>query len=253
MGLLESWRRYIKNKFFHGIKITGGPIFIVGCGHSGTSLLLSILGAHSKIFAVPYESRVAAQCTWRFRLAMRTFDRWAIAHGKNRWAEKTPKHILRIDSILKQRLDARILLIIRDGRDVACSLQRRHGDLELGIRRWVDHNTEGKKYWDHPKVHVFKYESLITDFETTMKEILAFLGEEYEPQLKDYHKSPRLFYSDKIEKPDSESKGNHDQFRNWQINQPIFDNRGKWKQLSEAEKARLHEIGSDLLNELGYV
>lgn len=202
---------------------------------------------------MPYESRIAAHCCWRFRLAMQRFNCWAIAHGKSRWVEKTPKHILRIDYILKHRPDARILLIIRDGRDVACSLRRRHGNLESGIRRWVDHNTEGKKYWNHPRVHVFKYESLITDFELTMRKILAFVGEDYEPELRDYHKSPRFYYSNKIEKPASELMANHDQYRNWQINQPIFDNRGKWKQLSDVQKAYIHEIGSDLLSELGYV
>ncbi len=252
MSWLNSSARFLRNKFLRGAKITGAPIFIVGCGHSGTSLLLSILGAHSKIFAVPYESRIAAHCNWRFRTAMQRFDWWTIAEGKNRWAEKTPKHILRIDYIFKHRPDARILLIIRDGRDVACSLKRRNGNLESGIRRWVDDNTVGKKYWNHPRVHTLKYESLITDFEPTMKKILAFVGEEYEPEIRDYHKAPKLFYSDKIEKPPSEAGGDHDQFRNWQINQPIFDNRGKWKQLSDAEKARIQEIGSELLTELGY-
>ena len=184
---------------------------------------------------------------------MRKFDCWTIAEGKSRWAEKTPKHILRIDYILKHRPDARILLIIRDGRDVACSLKRRHGDLELGIRRWVDENVVGKRYWNHPMVHMLKYESLITDFEPTMKKTLAFVGEEYELGIRDYHKAPKLFYSDKIENPCSEAGCDHDQFRNWQINQPIFDSRGKWKQLTDSERARIEEIGADLLSELGYL
>jgi hypothetical protein len=211
-----------------------------------------MLSAHSKIFAVPYESRIAAHCCWRFQGAMRKFERWAIAHGKRRWAEKTPKHILRIDYILRHRPDAKILLIIRDGRDVACSLQRRHGSLEFGIRRWVEQNTVGKKYWEHPNVHVVRYESLLTDFEKTMKNILAFLGEEYEPAVQEYYKSPKLFYSRKIEKPASESRSDHNQYRNWQINQPLFDGRGKWRRLSKEDRAMIHDVGGPLLAELGY-
>jgi hypothetical protein len=253
MSWLKICTQYLKNRFLRGAKIAGPPIFIVGCGHSGTSLLLSILGAHSKIFAVPYESRIASHCGWRFCTAMWLFGCWAIALGKRRWVEKTPKHILRINHILRHRPDARVLLIIRDGRDVACSLKRRHGDLELGIRRWVDDNTEGKKYWNHPNVHVFKYESLIADFERAMTGVLAFIGEEYEPEIGDYHKSPKLFYSKKIERPSTECKKDHDQFRNWQINQPLFNNCGKWKLLSEEEKSRIHEIGLELLSELGYI
>jgi hypothetical protein len=243
----KNWFFYFRNTFFRGAKITGEPIFIVGCGHSGTSLLLVILGAHSRIFAVPYESRIAKQCCWRFRAAMRKFNRWAIARGKPRWVEKTPKHILHIDNILKRQPDARVVLIIRDGRDVACSLQKRLGSVEAGIRMWVERNTEGRKYWSHPNVHVLRYEALILDFEKTMREVLAFVGEEYEPGIREYYKSPQ-----KIEKPASESEGNHDQFRNWKVNQPIFDTREKWKKLPEADQAMIHEIGAELLAELGY-
>jgi len=247
IGAFKTWLSYLRNKFFRGAKITAEPIFIVGCGHSGTSLLLVILGAHSRIFAVPHESRIAAHCRWRFLTAMRKFNRWAIAHGKTRWVEKTPKHIMHIDNILKHRPNARILLIIRDGRDVAGSLQKRHGSLEVGIRHWVQRNTHGKKYWNHPNVHVVKYESLISDFEATMRRVLSFIGEEYEPGIKEYYKSPT-----KIEKPASEGKSNQ-QFQNWKVNQPIFDTRGKWKHFSGADQAMIHKIGGELLAELGYI
>jgi hypothetical protein len=35
------------------------PVFIVGCGHSGTSFLLAVLGAHSRLCAIPEETRLA--------------------------------------------------------------------------------------------------------------------------------------------------------------------------------------------------
>jgi len=244
---LKNWVFYLRNRFSRGVKITGEPIFIVGCGHSGTSLLLVILGAHSQIFAVPHESRIAAHCRWRFLAGMRRFNRWAIAHGKTRWVEKTPKHIMHIENILKHRPNARVILIIRDGRDVACSLQKRHGSLEFGIRQWVQRNTVGKKYWRHPNIYVLKYESLISDFETTMRDLLAFLGEKYEPGIKDYHKSPQ-----KIEKPASEGK-NNGAFETWKVNQPVFDTRGKWKNLSATDQALIQQIGGELLAELGYL
>jgi hypothetical protein len=246
-GAFRTWSLYFRNKFLRGAKITGDPIFIVGCGHSGTSLLLVILGAHSKIFGVPWESRIAAQCLWRFRAGMRKFDRWAIADGKQRWVEKTPKHILYIGQILKHRPNARIILIVRDGRDVAFSLQKRMGSLESGIRRWVERNLAGKKYWNHPNVYLLKYESLLLDFEKTITEVLAFLGEEYEPGLKEYYKQPQ-----KIERPASEPKETRDKFHVWKVNQPIFDTRGKWKNLPKADQDMIHKVGAELLEELGY-
>ncbi len=32
------------------------PIFILGCGHSGTTLLLAMLSRHSHLYGIPYES-----------------------------------------------------------------------------------------------------------------------------------------------------------------------------------------------------
>ena len=38
------------------IELIENPIFIVGCGHSGTTLLNKLLGHHSNIFSIPDES-----------------------------------------------------------------------------------------------------------------------------------------------------------------------------------------------------
>ncbi|MCL1888154.1 MAG: sulfotransferase, partial [Kiritimatiellaeota bacterium] len=43
-----------------GAKPCSDPVFVVGCGHSGTSLVMRVLGEHSAFCAVPYESR----CAW---------------------------------------------------------------------------------------------------------------------------------------------------------------------------------------------
>src|SRR5579885_528706 len=44
--------------------------------------------------------------------------------GKKRWGEKTPDHLLKLDSILGHFPEAKIILITRDGRDVVDSLRR---------------------------------------------------------------------------------------------------------------------------------
>ncbi len=234
-------------------RIEASPIFIAGCGHSGTSILLAILDAHSKIHAIPGETKIAVQDSqWKFNQAIKKFDRMTLKEGKTRWIEKTPNNIRHLEKILNWLPEAKILLIIRDGRDVALSIKKRTGSLEKGIDRWLEDNADGRPFWNHPNVHVLKYEDLITNFENTVKSVMSFLDEEYEPAMKDYHETPKQWYSDKIEKPESAVKKNHKQHRNWQINQPLFDGRGQWKDLSPEEIALINEKAGEMLTELGY-
>jgi hypothetical protein len=256
-SLLNATRiapHYLFQRFIKRNKIASPPIFIAGCGHSGTSLILAILGCHSRIYAVPYESGIALRSGNRLsRWTLRKFDALTIAAEKQRWVEKTPRHIKHIGKILRSCPSAKVLVIVRDGRDVACSIQERTGSLDEGILRWREDNLFGKEFWDHPSMHVFKYEDLIEDFDSTLRGILAFLGEESEEQLKTYYATPKYYYhARRIEKPPS-AAADLGQYRNWQINQPLFDGRGKWQRLSPGELQRVHEVAGDLLAELGYV
>jgi len=45
---------------------------------------------------------------------------------------------------------------------------------------------------------------------------------------------------------------NHKQYRNWQINQPLFDGRGDWKDLSADELSFINSIGGSMLAEFSY-
>jgi len=236
-----------------GLKISSPPIFIVGCGHSGTSLLLAILGSHSEIYPFPKESGLGYKSSKKARQISKYFDFLTIANGKQSWVEKTPKHINRIGTLLKLFPEAKILLMLRDGRDVAYSIKKRTGSIEKGIQRWVKDNVKGEKYWSHSNVYVLKYEVLIKDFDSTMKDIFSFLNKRYEPDIKNYYKKPKYFYSTKIKKPTNVQGQNHNLNRNWQINQPIFDGRGRWKKLSNEEKKIVKKYANKLLLKYKYI
>lgn len=248
-----EYSTYLWNKYIKGGRITSPPTFVVGCGHSGTSILLAILGAHPNIFPVPGETHVAVKGKKKkFKHALKKFNRMTIAAGKNRWAEKTPKHIMHIGQILEWEPNAQFIIILRDGRDVTYSIKQRTDSIEEGIKRWKDENIEGEKYWELPNVHVLKYEDLITDFEPTMTKVLNFMGEEYDECVKNYHQTPKQWFSKNISKPSSAKGDQHGELRNWQINQPLFDGRGKWKKLTDDELAYIQEYAGPMLNDYGY-
>jgi hypothetical protein len=244
---------YLFCRFVKGRRLNYPPAFIVGCGHSGTSLLLAILGTHSRFYAVPSETSVGFRKRWKMRLHLQLFDMTAVCAGKSGWIEKTPRHIYCIRRLLETRPDSKIILIIRDGRDVACSIQDRTGSLEDGIRRWIDDNNAGRQFWEHPNVYVMRYESLIEDFDSTVNSLLVFLGTEFESAIREYHKTPKRYYSDILDKPPAAREEHHRQYRNWQINQPIFDGRGKWKRMTDEEKDLFKNLAGQMLIEYGYV
>ncbi len=195
--------RYWFQKYLRRVKISGPGTFIVGCGHSGTSILLAILDAHPKLYAVPNETAVGIK---QKSLLVTRFEQAAIAAGKERWVEKTAKHIRCIDKLLAIAPGAKILLIIRDGRDVACSIQDRTGNLESGITRWVEDIRAGQKYWNHPSVFVLRYESLTEDFNGVVTSVLDFLGEEFAPAMRHYYKTRRYYHANVIAKPPTRSE-----------------------------------------------
>ena len=231
------------------------PIFIVGCGHSGTSLLVNVLGAHSRIGAVPFESNFALKwpkpcdAAWAF---LQRCDNFTRRMGKARWIEKTPRHIYRVKEILDYFPEAKILLMLRDGRDVAMSIQDRCGNLEAGINRWLEDNRVGRPFWNHPSVQVVRYENLVEQFDGTVRQIFDFVGEKFEESVTRFHETPRYYFVSSIEKPADAFGNNHYGYRNWQMNQPLFDGRGRWHRLSDSEKQLIKDKAGSALIEYGY-
>ena len=230
-------------------EIARHPIFIVGCGHSGTTLLLRILGAHPNIHPILDES--AAFSKNRTYL-LRDFDMETLKAGKKRWVEKTPLHIHHIENIFKKRPEARVLVIVRDGRDVATSIKDRKGDVLVGIKRWVRDNSAAEKFQNDPRVTFIKYEDLIENFDSEVGGILGFIGEPFSEDVKNYH---NLVRHEKLghERPPSPAGENHLEYRMWQVTQPLFDGRNRWMgALSDEEKSLFKSHAGEMLIRYGY-
>ncbi|HET7568446.1 MAG TPA: sulfotransferase [Gaiellaceae bacterium] len=139
----------------------GGTVFVVGAARSGTTFVQTLLGAHPGVvtaqendlfdqFVAPWRAAWEYQLpadaeTWRRRrhkglpavLREEEFDALLAGaiervHAATRalkpeasvLVDKTPGNVLHAELILRFLPDARFVHVVRDGRDVVCSLRR---------------------------------------------------------------------------------------------------------------------------------
>jgi len=189
----------------HIRKMTKRPIFIGGCGRSGTTLLLSILSSHPSIYSIPFETYAFCWSDY-FEENPRdreTFDMYKIynallsdneALNRKRWCEKSPKNIRRVSEILDYFGEvARFINIVRDGRDVVTSKNPRKPD-EYWVtpERWINDVSCGLEYENYSQLITVRYEDLIQEPEGTLRNICDFLGVEYATEFNDYPESATL-------------------------------------------------------------
>jgi len=160
-----------------------------------------------------------------------------------------------------------VIVMRRDGRDVACSLRDRTGDLEAGVRRWLEDNAAADSHLSNDAVHLLTYEALVEDPEATLRSLVAFLGEQFEPELLRHEDSAFRFYgrfegswdaATHIERldgpPPSVSGSDHRLYRSWQARQAVFDGRGRWRtELTGQEKDLVKQLAGPALQHYGYV
>ena len=173
---------------------TGGPIIIGACPRSGTTLLLSMLDAHPHIHGI--RKQTYAFTRWDEEGRPTRLDRLyrqLLLHRPGpdcvRWCEKTPKNVQHFGRILSW-FDggARLVHMVRDGRDVVTSRHPRHRPDQywVSVDRWVADVRAGLAFADSPFVHTVRYEDLIDDFQSEIRRLLDFLDEPVTPEVMDW-------------------------------------------------------------------
>ncbi len=215
------WREYQfeRSDFYRGrYQSSADGVFVMGCGRSGTTLLRGMLERHPRLWGGP-ESAIFNRATeikalsekfqWSLErtrhlhatsksaveFATRFFDEQTTQAGKQRWVEKTPKHVVCLGYLLGAFPNARFIHMIRDGRDVACSLRNhpkaafRNGKvvplntnhpISRCIDRWVHDTTAGLAYRGHPQLLEVRYEELVFNTEQTLRTVCSFIGEAFD-------------------------------------------------------------------------
>ena len=224
------------------------PIFIVGCGHSGTSILLSILSNHPRFFTVVPESYIFHKNEYFRSKLLRLWVHHAYSNRKHAILEKTPSHCLKIKIILKTFYKPKVIAVIRDGRDVCCSLKKRDSHFINGFNRWISENTELVKYLNSKNIIQVRYEDFVKDPVNIINIISSFIDEDIDINVINNTK----FGKKNFHKGDSV----HARRRNYQTNQNIKDFSGIWNdQLTTKEKDifRSSEKAQYLLSFFNYI
>lgn len=242
-----------------------GGIHVCGCGHSGTSILTRLIGAHPRVHAIAGESGVAKKESYRrYRQAVEQFWLESAAAGADIWVEKTPKHVRHLGFILDAAPDSRIVLISREPRDCIASLKRRYGRLSKALRRWCHDNGRLNRWRHHPRATWLRYEDLVQDPQGSLERLMPALGLRFEPEQLHYHQEQVSWYGAPAEtgaagdaeparSDDYGSRIRHVDYRNQQINQPLFNNTGTHtRHLSSTEITRINRRCATLARTLGY-
>lgn len=196
-------------------------VFIGGCGRSGTSLFKEVLNRHprlacgpetslfglpfylpnmSEMWGIPLDELVALQrnSAHLVGFAERFGARFLAEEGKQRWVEKTPNNVRAIGKLLAWFPNARFVHVIRDGRDVVCSLRHhpkrrivngrvvpvtRNNPVSVTALRWVEDTGAGLVYRDHPRVMEVRYEELVREPDRVFGAVCSFIGERFEPAM----------------------------------------------------------------------
>ena len=121
------------------------PVFVVGCGHSGTSLVVRTLSRTGGLWSPQRETNwgmlnTDAECLSALTALERDAAATATAAAPSpRLLEKSPCHDSRLDLIFRLRPAARVIFVVRDPRDVVASrtLPPRSEPARQALRRWI--------------------------------------------------------------------------------------------------------------------
>ena len=228
------------------------PVFIVGCGRSGTTMLLSILSADPKLYCVSEETECFARLKSGSRLALRMrllslF--WRILkqdtpiRDQVRYVEKTPRHVRDIDLIRKAYCGrVRLIHLVRDGRDVITSHHPSGGEraFHIDAERWIREVSLGAEHVNQPYMFTLRYEDIILDFDNMMAKLYEFLGQSLPGEARDFskHATVREHWA-------------------WpgQVRSLSAESIGRWKQADLSERVETltsSPAGQALLKQFGY-
>ncbi len=192
--------------------------FIVGHPRSGTTLTEQVLAAHPAVVTLdekevlphveatvfPHGAGIAAldrvgpDEQQRFRqLYLHEVERYLATPLAGRYLiDKRPDSLLMVPTILRMMRGAKLLVVIRDPRDVCASCYRQAFELGIVSAQFISIESTCRYYawfmshWLYLRDvlpgkfwHEVRYESLVSEYESNTRSITAFLGLGWDPAM----------------------------------------------------------------------
>jgi LPS sulfotransferase NodH len=199
----------------------------------------------------PLEQRILGDCRNGGDFLRIVMDEMAQKQEVKRWAECTPDHVLYIARIKQTIPEALVIHIIRDGRDVALSMEKQGWPKQLPWDR-MNRRMAGGVYWnwmvqvgqrDGAKLGADYIEVRYEDLVSNPREVLAHLSVFVDQEL-DYDAIQRAGIGS-VSRPNSS-------FRE-EGGSGVFSPVGRWKKFYSEEEAVMFEaLVGQTLQELGY-
>jgi hypothetical protein len=177
-----------------------------------------------------------------------TFRAYAEQHGKPRYADKTPRHVMDIDRIAALLPEARFVHLVRDGRDVAMAIRDASfgpGSIDEAALHWRSRVLTGHRagvVLGPARYMEVTYEALVDDPSATIGAVCTFIDLPFDEAMLDHTESARALIS-----------GTTDAGSHTSLAEPIRKGVRDWRRdMTPAEVARFDLLAGDALDELGY-
>ena len=121
------------------------------------------------------------------------------------------------------------------------------------MNRWLNDSKKSLEVSRQKNSLLIHYEDVVADAENTIQRMCDFLGVPFSQAMLSYHESKNNWFGVNPQKTDGKGEQAHLERRAWQMQQPIQDRRGTWKDILTKEEAETVDTASrKIMLELGY-
>lgn len=236
-GLDKNLKKYVDYDCLNKMKY----MFIVGCGHSGTSLMLSIWNCTESVYALKDETLLLENYSIEY---FKSKVLGSVDFQKISWiVEKTPRHLYQLGKICNDD-ESYGLIMVRNPLDTVASLVKRGLPLNKAIKRYEEDNYFCLKYEKKNNISIVRYEDLVSNHSKVLSELSLKYGIDLIDGNKIRENDNTLYFSNagatRAQKTDGQGKENHLALRNFQMRQPIKDMNGLWRnRISEQDYEKI--------------